>query len=716
MALVGILFFWIGLYAIVSQVALFREMAVIFLGHEISFGLSFAAWLVWGGVGSFANKGVADPKRRLSLIVGILSIAVPLSVVAIRLSKLLVPSGTLPGLFPALIFPFILFLAPCWLFGAAFSCGAAVARQDSRMPSPGRIYFFESAGAFAGGILSTYVLLGNVPGLLTLAAGGLILAGLSWFFLRPGQRALTIASIALGLIFTGFSSTFDLLTRQVQWKGYKIIQHTESRYEHLALARLKGMNILFHNGIISSQFPDPGSQEELVHWPLLAHANPRSVLALGVNSAISLAEILKHPIASVDLVEPDIKVIDLVKPFLETEGKSPFEDPRVRLETADPRTWIKEHHNRYDAIIQTLSDPQNASLNRLFTEDFFKEARAALRPEGIIAFSMSSSANYLPPEVAYTNASILKAVSSAFEFVSLIPGSRMTVLASESPIPLKPRVLETRYRRRKLKNKTVVPSNFIFYLQQSRRNALRMRLQSLKHVISNTDFYPVSYFLAWRVWLSKFVSPVHMLGPVAVIWAMLWALGKLWRMRKELARAPESVLLLAVGFSSMCLELTLLLAFQAVSGSLYWQLGILMASFMAGLAIGSGAASFPACSKKPQMVLEVSAVFLCLLCAFLWLKLPQIMQLGSRTGLLIFCSLLAGAGLAVGAAFVSATRIAQTNAGTLYAADLWGSALGAFAAGAFLVPIIGLQPTMAVSALALVPPILFVIWTYWRPA
>ena len=105
------LFFWIGLYGLLTQVVLLRELAAVFLGHEISFGVAIAAWLLWGGAGSLQGRFTQEPGRRLAFRLGALALAAPATVILIRFSKLLIPSGSLPGLFISLVLPFIVFAA-----------------------------------------------------------------------------------------------------------------------------------------------------------------------------------------------------------------------------------------------------------------------------------------------------------------------------------------------------------------------------------------------------------------------------------------------------------------------------------------------------------------------------------------------------------------------------------------------------------------------------
>jgi predicted membrane-bound spermidine synthase len=66
-----------------------------------------------------------------------------------------------------------------------------------------------------------------------------------------------------------------------------------------------------------------------------------------------------------------------------------------------------------------------------------------------------------------------------------------------------------------------------------------------------------------------------------------------------------------------------------------------------------------------------------------------------------FSALLALDGLLVGVTFPLAVAVQRQPAASLYAADLWGAALGAFVTGAFLVPMLGLARTVQYSGIFL---------------
>jgi hypothetical protein len=162
--------------------------------------------------------------------------------------------------------------------------------------------------------------------------------------------------------------------------------------------------------------------------------------------------------------------------------------------------------------------------------------------------------------------------------------------------------------------------------------------------------------------------------------------------------SPEALAILALGFSGMALELVLLLLFQIACGALYWRLGLLLSAFMAGLALGGGLASLKALS--PARARQGLALLLSALAGLeLWLcfRLPAFAALSVSTALVVFPAVLGLGGFIVGLAFPLACG---SDAALVYAADLWGSAFGAFLTAAFLIPLAGMRVSLYIAAAA----------------
>jgi spermidine synthase len=592
-----------------------------------------------------------------------------------------------PGLFEALAYPLLLLAPFCWLSGAAF--GSLVALFPAQ-----RLYLWESVGGLAGGVFAAFGVVGRAPFIPVVAAIG---AAVGLLNLRLLGRLEALGGFLLCCLLTAGAARYDGV--RPGFSGMRLLDQKESRYGWLAVAGVGDMKVFLVNGVASASFPDRSAEEDSTLWPLLAHPAPKQVLVLGAGSLPALPEILKHPVERVTVVDADGEAMAMVRRHLDEMAAKAVADPRVALVVEDPREHLAGARG-LDVVLSMGGEPLNAGSNRFFTSEFFSEVKTALAPNGILAFSLPSAENYLSPETAYAGASVLKSLDGVFgPHRALIPGSRMTLLAGLGPVRLDEGRLAEAYGRRRLKNTALVPPAFPYYLMPERRMAVEARLASLAGVAANSDMRPAACFHAWRLWLVKFVSPAHLLGLIAAVCVGLWGVARLWSRRSEVFPSWESGAVLSLGLSGVGLEIVLLLAFQSASGSLYWKAGLLMASFMAGLALGSllGWRTPRAWSRgalRCILALMAAAAFL----AAGWLD--ALVGLGPLASMLAFCGSLLGAGLLVGAAYPLACAHAPAE---VYAVDLWGSALGAFLTAAFLVPLAGMKLTLILAGAAVLP-------------
>ncbi len=56
--------------------------------------------------------------------------------------------------------------------------------------------------------------------------------------------------------------------------------------------------------------------------------------------------------------------------------------------------------NKFDVIIVDVPDPQTAQLNRFYTVEFFRLARAHIAPRGLLAVELRSSEETISPDLA----------------------------------------------------------------------------------------------------------------------------------------------------------------------------------------------------------------------------------------------------------------------------------------------------------------------------
>ncbi|MEK7721654.1 MAG: hypothetical protein AAB359_04625, partial [Elusimicrobiota bacterium] len=317
--------------------------------------------------------------------------------------------------------------------------------------------------------------------------------------------------------------------------------------------------------------PETTAPEELVHIALLALKKPGKALLHGGGAFFVLPEVLRHKPEAVEIAEPDLFKAGALAEQTRADKKT------FKLLRADPR-GLKNREGYYSVIFQAGVSPENAAQNRFFTLEYFRTAAVMLKPEGVLVFQLPFAENYVPQAAAYAAACVLASARTVFPSLEIIPGARLTVLASAKPLDLDPAVLAAAYARRGIKSKTVVPSAFPFILHPYRRAWAAGEIGKVKNPPLNTDLNPLAYFRFWRAWLSMVMSPVSLLGLVALTAAGLFAAFRLKGILKFTLeeRTGEAFLM---GFWGLAFETAVLLAFQAKTGRLSPELGAMFALF-----------------------------------------------------------------------------------------------------------------------------------------
>ncbi len=161
----------------------------------------------------------------------------------------------------------------------------------------------------------------------------------------------------------------------------------------------------------------------------------------------------------------------------------------------------------------------------------------------------------------------------------------------------------------------------------------------------------------------------------------------------------RGLLAAVAGFLGIVSEAVLILAYQAKDGVLYQDIGLLLAAFMAGLALGAPVLRdlIQGTGVRKKWVRGWGAA---LLAGFGLLDFAAIgiVTGGAAAGLFLTAVLLAATGFLVGGLFAYAglcgVRDQKKVIGPLYAADLIGGCLGAVLGSLALIPVFGLAGTL----------------------
>jgi len=704
----------LGFLATAFQIFLMREFSVHFHGNELTFGFVLASWLLWGGLGSLLASRLKPSDRILDRLYYAVILLFPISLVILRFSRfaLGVLPGELTGMGPALLFSLGISLLSSLPLGGLFVLNAWTLGGD--VPS---VYLFESLGAALAGIV---VALGVVPyvsnwkGASFIAAAGAVAVFLT--FGRRKRPAWFLAVLA-GLAAFAF---FDLPSQKTWWKPFELIRSRDTPYGKLQLIRTGDQISLYSSGLPVFSCPDSASAEGAVHFAMLQNPEGKNILLIGGGAGGGLGEVLKYQGAEVDYVELDPGIIRLAEDALPEKERKDLGDERVHIFFDDGRAFLLKSRKAYDAVILNLPEPATAQVNRFYTREFFELAKSRLSAGGVFSFTVPSSENYIGPDLREFLASLYGTLRTVFPEVGIVPGDTNVFLASTAGLTLDPKALEKRIAGLGLKLTSINAA-----LLSSRLSPLRteylLKTIGERPARINRDLVPVSYYFYSVLWSSQFKGleasslrtfarlPAHWLldGPLLVYAVFLLVLA----LRRKRTAGTFLVPLGAMGFTTIVVELVVVIAFQSLYGYVYGKISLLLAAFMAGLALGSWfGRKRPAAWRTDLLMAQTGFLLLiALLRAVLGRRPPES---------LLFLFLLALGSLG-GGLFVVSNRLLlkeNVNYGLGYGVDLLGSFLGALAASAIIIPLAGIVALLDGLLIMNLFGLLFVIISWKRPA
>jgi len=130
--------------------------------------------------------------------------------------------------------------------------------------------------------------------------------------------------------------------------------------------------------------------------------NPENVMILGAGAGNDAASAVRHGAQHVDAVEIDPVIVKL---GTHLHPEDPYNNPRVTVHTTDARNFVRRTDKKYDLIVYGLLDSHSTvsgnsagvrSDSYVWTVDAFREARAKLKPDGILVFAVCSVKELAP--------------------------------------------------------------------------------------------------------------------------------------------------------------------------------------------------------------------------------------------------------------------------------------------------------------------------------
>jgi spermidine synthase len=143
--------------------------------------------------------------------------------------------------------------------------------------------------------------------------------------------------------------------------------------------------VLVLDGIVQTSERDEFVYHEMMtHVPIMAHGAARDVLIIGGGDGGALEEVLKHgSVARATMIELDPAVVEIAREYLPSISRGAFDDPRAEFLFADGVEFVATTDRQFDVILLDTTDPTGPG-ELLFTETFYADCRARLRPGGIV--------------------------------------------------------------------------------------------------------------------------------------------------------------------------------------------------------------------------------------------------------------------------------------------------------------------------------------------
>ncbi|TVR68375.1 MAG: spermine synthase [Spirochaetaceae bacterium] len=550
---------------------------------------------------------------------------------------------------------------------------------------------------------------------------------------------------------------------------HQLLAVHQSRYGTVSVAHREGQYSFFQSGnlVFSAGEVELEEQEAITaaHLALTQHPRPRRILLVGGGLRGILREILTHPVERVDYLELDPVLTRVARQHLPRSRTEPLDRREVRLLHGDGRLFIKSggggadsEAELYDIIIIDTPDPFTAVLNRYYTEEFFREAARRLQERGVLVIGVGSAADLRGRALANRNATIYHTLKRVFDHVLPLGQRHLTFVAAGSAgiTTADPSILQMRYLERGIRESTFSPFQFQLLLEEDPLRRLGWILRNHGRTPSahmdgpepvpllvptipeqesmekdlppinegyfiNSDFRPIGYVHTLAYWSTltrdspgRVITWILRIRPWWIIPPILLALltAVLLRgrdKRRDGKRSDRYAVLVAVfttGLSTMALQIALLFAFQSFYGYVYEMIGLIVAAFMVGLALGATAARRFVPDPGSRLVLRRVQLIIAVWALLIGLALPPIATIERPMILLgFFFTLTFSAGFLNGFDFPLTTacyhRIrgnAEGTTGIVYGMELFGACLGSLLAGLAVAPVLGIVACCMLAA------------------
>lgn len=264
------------------------------------------------------------------------------------------------------------------------------------------IFSFDYIGGLLGAVAFPLLLLPKLGyfatsflcGLLNIIAAMLIL----WRF---GERVARIkvyrvlavilaACMMIGIIFA------DNVSEMIEGGLYRdhVIYMEQTEYQKIVVTKHRDDVRLYIDGNCQFSTADEYRYHEaLVHIPMSELSNRDDVLILGGGDGLAVREVLKYEdVKKIDLVDLDGEMIRIcsTNANISSINQDSLQSEKLTIHNMDAYEYLEQSKEQYDLIIVDLPDPNCESLNKLYSNVFYRMCGNRLKDTGVMVVQSTS--------------------------------------------------------------------------------------------------------------------------------------------------------------------------------------------------------------------------------------------------------------------------------------------------------------------------------------
>lgn len=675
-----IIFIVTGIFSMLSQTVLVRELMMEIGGNEIIFSVFLSLWMLLTGLGAAAGRffsGKHGTMRTALILITVMIMLAPVQFLGIRLLAFAFsPMAGLMANIPVIFIIALIILFPgCLVSGMLFPVNCSIAGEESRTR---RVYLYECLGMVFGGIIffSLVPFAGNFQILIFSAAACFVI-----LFIASGKRVFTAAAL-LFIVLSIFSEKISFAVYSTRYSPDKLVATSDSRYGRLDITEYGGQENYYWSGALIASSNNHNYAQEIAGFVTLQHSAPSNILLVGGTLSGVLEEIAKDTrVKKIDQLE--------IEPGIASQNPSFGREAKARFILDDPVRFMRESSEKYDVILMDMPDPSTIQLNRFYTTEFFRLAKAHLSSDkGVFAVAVSKGENFMLPELAELNKTVYSTINSVFHSAIIVPAAKNIIISNNNGYITNSAAELTKRMTEYKKEGDWFNTALILNTCNSFRIDTMMQAVSGLDAGVNRNSDPQTYLAAISLWSKKLGSNISgmtvMLKENRTIvfstgfFMMLVIAFVAGRFRRSGFGTAYGVF--SVSLASFVLQMVLLYIFQMRFGIAYFAIAAFTVSFMAGLTTGF--------ISGPKLKLGTKTLFLAAIVIILLFGLSADIDLSAAfyfiTNILIACF-----------AGVILSRFAGNSSDdsgiSFYFPDMLGAAFGGIIAGA-MIPLYGTLP------------------------